>query len=82
MFAYADGDRLGASLCGGTRPATSKAETTVAEVLGPPVRPDLTAGQGVSPPPLPSLVTPWALLAGLAAVVGPLWWVLARRTAA
>jgi hypothetical protein len=83
VFAYADGDRLGASLCGGTGPATSEAETTVAEVLGPPVRPDLTADQGASPPPsLPSLVTPWALLAGLAAVVGPLWWVLARRTAA
>ncbi len=82
VFAHDSGDQLSANLCGGTGPATPKLEGTLQDLLGAPVRPDLTGGQGAGPPPpLPSLVTPWAWLAGLAAVVGPLWWVLARRSA-
>lgn len=78
-----DGDGgLSASLCGGTGPATSTLEGSVEHVLGVPVQPGLTGGQGAGPPPpLPSLVTPWAWVAGLAAVVGPLWWLLVRRSA-
>jgi hypothetical protein len=81
VFAYDGGDGLSASLCGGTGPATSKLESAVENALGAPVQPGLTGGQGAGPPPpLPSLVTPWAWVAGLAAVVGPLWWLLARRS--
>ncbi len=82
VFAHAAGDRLSANLCGGTGPATPQLEGTLGDALGAPVRPDLTGSQGAGPPPpLPSMVTPWAWLAGLAAVVGPLWWLLARRSA-
>jgi hypothetical protein len=83
VFAYAaDRDGLSASLCGGTGPATPKVERILDRVLGAPVLPDLTGGQGAGPPPpLPSLVTPWAWVAGLVALVGPIRW-LARRGAA
>lgn len=82
VFANTGDDGLNANLCGGTGPATPKLEGALDDVVGAPVQPDLTGGQGAGPPaPLPSLVTPWAWVAGLVALVGPIWW-LARRGAA
>lgn len=79
VFAYVDGKGLGASLCGGTGPASPRLEGKVSNALGPAHAPDPAGQQSGAPPPFPTPAIAWAWVGGLFAVAVPLWWLLSRR---
>jgi hypothetical protein len=82
VIAYRDGQGLGATLCGGTGPASPRLEGQVSNALGPAALPD----PGGTPPgpagmPFPSPAAAWAWVGGLLAIGVPLWWLWSRRSA-
>lgn len=80
VIAYRDGEELGATLCGGTGPASPRLEGQVSNALGPATLPDPGGEDGAAGPPYPSPAAAWAWVGGLLAIGVPLWWLWSRRS--
>lgn len=80
VIAYRDGKGLGATLCGGTGPASPRLEGQVSNALGPAALPDPGGGDGAAGLPYPSPAAAWVWVGGLLAVGVPLWWLWSRRS--
>jgi hypothetical protein len=81
VIAYREGKGLGATLCGGTGPASPRLEGQVSNALGPATLPDPGGKDGAAGPPYPSPAAVWAWVGGLLAIGVPLWWLWSRRSA-
>jgi hypothetical protein len=80
VIAYREGKGLGATLCGGTGPASPRLEGQVSNALGPATLPDPGGEPAAAGPPYPSPAAAWAWVGGLLAIGVPLW-LWSRRSA-